>query len=83
VVNGSFKDRFVEGIYLHADHATPMVRMYDSQAFVQGDLLPGDGYNGKVYISPPPGFTEDEGYVYQPVVLSMACPALLALGMLP
>jgi hypothetical protein len=36
-----------------------------SQAFVQGDLLPGDGHNGKVYISPPPGFTEDNGYVYQ------------------
>jgi hypothetical protein len=27
--------------------------------------LPGDGYNGKVYISPSPGFTEDDGYVYQ------------------
>ena len=36
-----------------------------SQAFVQGDLLPGDGHNGKVYISPPPGFTKDDGYVYQ------------------
>jgi hypothetical protein len=24
-----------------------------SQVFVQGDLLPGDGYNGKVYISAP------------------------------
>jgi hypothetical protein len=36
-----------------------------SQAFVQGDLLPGDGHNGKVYISPPPGYTEDDGYVYQ------------------
>ena len=31
--------------------------------FLQGDLL--DGHNGKVYISPPPGFTEDDGYVYQ------------------
>ena len=39
--------------------------IYFSQAFVQGDLLPGDGHNGKVYISPPPGFTEDDGYVYQ------------------
>ena len=29
VVNGSFGDRFVEGIYLHADHATPTIRMYD------------------------------------------------------
>jgi len=36
-----------------------------SQAFVQGDLLPGDGHNGKVYISPPPGYTEDDGYVCQ------------------
>ena len=36
-----------------------------SQAFVQGDLLPGDGHHGKVYISPPPGYTEDDGYVYQ------------------
>jgi hypothetical protein len=36
-----------------------------SQAFVQGDLLPGVGFNGKVYISPPPGFTEDDGYIYQ------------------
>jgi len=25
-----------------------------SQAFVQGDLLTGDGHNGKVYISAPP-----------------------------
>ena len=24
------------------------------QAFVQGDLLSGDGHNGKVYISAPP-----------------------------
>ena len=29
VVNGSFGDRFVEGIYLYADHATPTIRMYD------------------------------------------------------
>jgi hypothetical protein len=32
-----------------------------NQAFVQGDLLPGDGFNGKVYISSPAGFTEDDG----------------------
>ena len=32
---------------------------------MQEDLLPGDGHNGKVYISPPPGYTEDDGYVYQ------------------
>ena len=35
-----------------------------SQAFVQGELLPGDGYNGKVYISAPPGYDEDPEYVY-------------------
>jgi hypothetical protein len=29
VVNGSFGDRFVEGICLHADHATPTIRIYD------------------------------------------------------
>ena len=36
-----------------------------SQAFCQGELLPGDGQNGKVYISAPPGFDEDPDYVYQ------------------
>jgi hypothetical protein len=44
---------------MHCDHVDI------SQAFVQGDLLPGDGYQGKVYISPPPGFNEDPNYVYQ------------------
>ena len=44
---------------MHCDHVDI------SQAFVQGDLLPGDGHNGKVYISPPPGFNEDPEYVYQ------------------
>ena len=44
---------------MHCDHVDI------SQAFVQGDLLPGDGYQGKVYISPPPGFNEDPDYVYQ------------------
>jgi hypothetical protein len=34
------------------------------QAFVQGNLPPGDGYNGKVYISAPPGNDEDPNYVY-------------------
>jgi len=29
VVNESFGDRFVEGIYLYADDATPTIRMYD------------------------------------------------------
>jgi hypothetical protein len=44
---------------MHCDHVDI------SQAFVQGDLLPGDGYNRKVYISAPPGFDEDTNYVYQ------------------
>jgi hypothetical protein len=35
---------------MHCDHVDI------SQAFVQGDLLPGDGHNGKVHISAPPGF---------------------------
>ncbi len=30
-----------------------------NQAFVQGDLLSGDGHNDKVYISAPPGYPED------------------------
>jgi len=36
-----------------------------SQAFVQGELLPGDGHNGKVYISSPPGYDEHPLYVYR------------------
>ena len=36
-----------------------------SQAFVRGKLLPGDGHNGKVYISSPPGYDEDPLYVYR------------------
>jgi len=36
-----------------------------SQAFVQGELLPGDGHNGKVCISSPPGYDEDPLYVYR------------------
>ena len=34
-----------------------------SQAFVQGELLPGEGHDGKVYISSPPGYDEDPLYV--------------------
>ena len=44
---------------MHCDHVDT------NQAFVQGDLLPGDGHHGKVYISAPPGFDEDPNYVYQ------------------
>ena len=29
MVNGSFGDRFIEGIFLHADQATPGIWMYD------------------------------------------------------
>jgi len=36
-----------------------------SQAFVQGELLPGDGHNGKVYMSSPPGYDKDPLYVYR------------------
>ena len=36
-----------------------------SQAFVQGELLPGDDHNGKVYISSPLGYDEDPLYVYR------------------
>jgi len=36
-----------------------------SQAFVQGKILPGDGHDGKVYISLPPGYDEDPLYVYR------------------
>jgi len=35
-----------------------------SQAFVQGELLPGDGHNGNVFISSPPGYEEDPLSVY-------------------
>ena len=44
---------------LHIDHVDI------SQTFVQGKLVPGDGYNGKVYISDPPGYDEDPAYVYR------------------
>jgi len=36
-----------------------------SQAFVQGELLPGDGHNGKVCISSPLGYDKDPLYVYR------------------
>ena len=40
-----------------------------SQAFMERELLPGDGHNGKVYISAPPGYEEDplSSYVYRPL----------------
>ena len=52
-----------------------------SQAFVQGELLPGDGHNGNVYISAPPGYDEDPLYVYRLrkllyvyIILCVVCP---------
>jgi len=36
-----------------------------SQAFVQGELLPGDGHNGNVYMSAPSGYEEDSLNVYR------------------
>ena len=36
-----------------------------SQAFVQGELLPGDGHNETVYISSPPGYEEDFRHNYR------------------
>jgi hypothetical protein len=54
-----------------------------SQAFEQGDLLPGDGHNGKVYIYPLPGFTEDDGYVTSSDVLYTACQVLPVPGIRP
>ena len=33
-----------------------------SPAFTEGDLHPGDGYMGNLYISDPPGFPEDPEY---------------------
>ena len=36
-----------------------------SQAFIQGELLPGDGNNGKGSVYSPPGYDEDPLYVYR------------------
>jgi hypothetical protein len=36
-----------------------------SQAFIEGDLQPGDGYMRNLYISAPPGFPEDPAYCYR------------------
>jgi len=36
-----------------------------SQAFLQGDLLEEEGFEGDVFISPPPGYGEDAKYVYR------------------
>jgi hypothetical protein len=36
-----------------------------SQVFTEGDLQPGDGHVGNLYISTPPGFPEDPTYCYR------------------
>jgi len=36
-----------------------------SQACVQDELFPGDGHNGNVYISAPPGYEEDPLNMYR------------------
>jgi len=36
-----------------------------SKAFLQGDMLEEEGFEGNVYISPPPGYGEDAKYVYR------------------
>ena len=62
--SGDFEDSFSS-----VPHASGLRLMFTdhidiSQAFVQGDLLPGDGHNGKVYISAPPGYPEDPDICY-------------------
>jgi len=58
----------------------PMVK---SQAFVQGELLPGDGHNSKVYISSPPGYDEDPLYVYRLLEPLYCMPSAAELGTPP
>jgi hypothetical protein len=71
--SGDFEDSFsfapdASGLRLMLALATQHNMFTDhvdiSQAFVQGDLLPGDGHNGKVYISAPPGHPEDHEICY-------------------
>ena len=71
--SGDFEDSFssvphASGLRLMLPLATQHNMFTDhvdiSQAFVQGDLLPGDGHNGKVYISAPPGYPEDPEICY-------------------
>jgi len=39
VTNGSFCDRFVDGTYLRADHATPCIRTYCIASSLVSELL--------------------------------------------
>ena len=36
-----------------------------NRAFLQDDMLEEEGFEGDVYISPPPGYGEDAKYVYR------------------
>ena len=71
--SGDFEDSFssvphASGLRIMLALATQHNMFMDhvdiSQAFCQGDLLPGDGHNGKVYISAPPGYPEDPDICY-------------------
>jgi len=59
---------------MHCDHVDI------SQAFVQGDLHPGDGHNGKVYIFAPPVSKNTRITCISCVDLSTVCPSQLAPG---
>ena len=70
---GDFDDAFspvphASGFRLILSTATALNMFTDhvdiSQAFTQGELLPGDGYMGKVYVSTPPGYEEDPDMVW-------------------
>ena len=70
---GDFDDAFspvphASGFRLILSLATALNMFTDhvdiSQAFTQGELLPGDGYMGKVYVSPPPGYETDPDTVW-------------------
>lgn len=70
---GDFDDAFspvphASGFRLILSLATALNMFTDhvdiSQAFTQGELLPGDGYMGKVYVSPPPGYATDPDTVW-------------------
>jgi hypothetical protein len=70
---GDFDDTFspvpyASGFRLILSTATALNMFTDhvdiSQAFTQGELLPDDGYMGKVHVSPPPGYETDPDTVW-------------------
>jgi hypothetical protein len=67
-VEDAFSIPHVSGLCLLLDIATQHNMHTDhvdvSQAFTQGELLDGDGQNGKVYISTPSTYPEDPSYCY-------------------